>query len=1094
MSGPPPSKKPIPAVQRYNFKEVNSRKVPNGFGHSSSSRTPSVRLASLSTDTRCVNERRIPINLPANHLNGPSTASSSSSPLPEPDIQPNFPQNDFGELSYGSFGASSFLDDDLPDAAENGLEMEVEEEQNDKTNSRRRYTSSDNTFHQLKEEAPEMLKEIMRREGRGGSRTCAGHCNGQKPSKYRCRDCEGHTQSMFCRECLIDRHRDQPYDKIEEWNGSFFEKTALRKLGMSIQLCHLAGEKCKFPRAAKSGFVVVDFDCIQTVDIFYCGCQDPATVGCPWQQLFRSQLFPAIVLTPHTAFTFRCIKLLHALTLHGKVTTYDFYRTIEDSTDIADIDDGPTLTRVLRMFWYLRMLKRGGIGSSMNPDLDNVTSGSLAVVCPACPRPEINLPENWLDIVKEKQFLFYKFISVDACFRLKRRTISNEAKDPGQITGKAYYVKQADYQEQMALMKNAPKEKIDPHCTGHGLAAIEQAYTKFQKGYSTTGCMLCLCARHEIVEPNGIADLDVGEKFWHTDWAISASQRHSDPSLTRILSYDICCQYHVHFFERLTQVPEHIRIEIHVGRWRFVVPKLHIKGHGRDCQEKFAFHLLPGAGQTDGEGIERQWASLGPIGSNTKEMGPGHRRDTIDDHVGFWGFLKILALGRLLRKRRADARQQTAIHDQFFQEFSDSQPGHSAEWLRMIEDWEAGRTELNPYSLSKKGTTEKDVRLAYATKEMEALAAGDPFLHDVSPSAFLVMGLDIEEEQRQLAQDLREQNFMTVDQQTDLLQRRSKIQRSISRFRALQKTYTPLALTNTQVISNTPPPAASTADVTPENTSLLLPSSLPEKLRVLPQMKPWVEIETAFRNAQLQSSLDSVRSQLFVQCRLSSQQSLHVRGQKGLAGAKRSEDRTKRKLADFKRKYQAAWLALLSLVGHRDRIGFRWLTDADVVPLNGPDTTAVKNPRKRKRSDKTPQHLILPGESRRNLSWIWSGVDVSDDSEAMKEAVRVEWCKAYSRKMRWREELELVEEEMRRTPISLEHEAGIWEARRVEEDGSALAEGINSFSSRQASFRRALIAKFQSLWALPDPSQRHRITALPAIPEESKSEEFEGGE
>ncbi|KAL0562504.1 hypothetical protein V5O48_019583, partial [Marasmius crinis-equi] len=140
------------------------------------------------------------------------------------------------------------------------------------------------------------------------------------------------------------------------------------------------------------------------------------------------------------------------------------------------------------------------------------------------------------------------------------------------------------------------------------------------------------------------------------------------------------------------------------------------------------------------------WASLGPIGTNTKEMGPGHRRDTIDDHVGYWGFLKILALGRLLRKRRAEAREQTTAHNQFFEEFSQSQSSHSAEWLGMIEDWEAWRSKVNPYSLSKKGVTEKDIRLAYTNKEMEALAAGDPFLHEVSPSAFLVMGLDIEEE------------------------------------------------------------------------------------------------------------------------------------------------------------------------------------------------------------------------------------------------------------------------------------------------------------------------------------------------------------
>ncbi|KAL0566702.1 hypothetical protein V5O48_015298, partial [Marasmius crinis-equi] len=566
------SKRPIPAIRHYRFNEVNNRAAPSNQRSNRPDKQPAVRVASISTDTRRVSERRVPISLPPNHFSEPPVASSSTSLLPDPDMQPDFPQNEFGEVSrWASFSTSSFLDENEPDVTEDNQEME-EVEENDAASSRGRYTSSDNPFYQLKEEAPEMLKEIMRMESRGGSHVCAGHCSGKNASKYRCRDCDGHTHSMFCQECMVDRHKDRPYDKIEEWNGSYFQKTSLRDLGMSIQLCHPAGEKCKFPRAAKTGFVVMDIDFVQRVDLYYCG-------------------------------------------------------SVEAATDVAGINDTPTgrydeLTRVLRMFRCLRMLKRGGIGNSLDPDLVNIPSGTLVVKCPACPRPEVNLPENWLEVVKEKQFLFYKFISVDACFRLKRQAVSSETKDPGQLTRKAYHVEQADYQKQMALMKDVPEEKVDPHCTGHGLAAIEQAYTKFQKGYSTTGCILCLRARHEIVEPNGIADLDVGEKFWHMDWAISASQMHSDPLLTRILSYDICCQYHVHFFERLTQVPEHIRIEIHIGHWRFVVPKLHIKGHGQDCQEEFAFHILPGAGQTDGEGIERQWASLGPIGTNTKEMGP----------------------------------------------------------------------------------------------------------------------------------------------------------------------------------------------------------------------------------------------------------------------------------------------------------------------------------------------------------------------------------------------------------------------------------------------------------------------------------------
>lgn len=40
-----------------------------------------------------------------------------------------------------------------------------------------------------------------------------------------------------------------------------------------------------------------------------------------------------------------------------------------------------------------------------------------------------------------------------------------------------------------------------------GLAALDQANTKFNQGYATTGAALSVCGRHEIVQPKGVVDL-----------------------------------------------------------------------------------------------------------------------------------------------------------------------------------------------------------------------------------------------------------------------------------------------------------------------------------------------------------------------------------------------------------------------------------------------------------------------------------------------------------------------------------------------------------------------------------------------------------
>ena len=49
--------------------------------------------------------------------------------------------------------------------------------------------------------------------------------------------------------------------------------------------------------------------------------------------------------------------------------------------------------------------------------------------------------------------------------------------------------------------------------------------------------------------------------------------------------------------------------------------------------------------RTDGEDPERWWAHINPVSMSTKEMGPGARLDTLDDHAGAWNWRKITGFG-----------------------------------------------------------------------------------------------------------------------------------------------------------------------------------------------------------------------------------------------------------------------------------------------------------------------------------------------------------------------------------------------------------------------------------------------------------------
>ena len=106
--------------------------------------------------------------------------------------------------------------------------------------------------------------------------------------------------------------------------------------------------------------------------------------------------------------------------------------------------------------------------------------------------------------------------------------------------------------------------------------------------------------------------------------------RHHSPKLMKIGSYDITCRWGVHLLERLKRLPLLVRLHV-ICSLSFVIPKLHIYGHKIHCQLNYSFHYHPGVGNTNGEGIEQSHSFISPMGTTTREMGPGSRPDTLDD-------------------------------------------------------------------------------------------------------------------------------------------------------------------------------------------------------------------------------------------------------------------------------------------------------------------------------------------------------------------------------------------------------------------------------------------------------------------------------
>jgi hypothetical protein len=90
-------------------------------------------------------------------------------------------------------------------------------------------------------------------------------------------------------------------------------------------------------------------------------------------------------------------------------------------------------------------------------------------------------------------------------------------------------------------------------------------------------------------------------------------------------------------------------------------------------------------------------------------------------------------------------------------------PAIIEKWEKMVVEWDKNKSAKNPYEESVAGapyvcfmsvvtyqaigTTMTEVRLELANEENEDAARGKETLHDVSPGRWLIMALDLEEQQ-----------------------------------------------------------------------------------------------------------------------------------------------------------------------------------------------------------------------------------------------------------------------------------------------------------------------------------------------------------
>lgn len=313
----------------------------------------------------------------------------------------------------------------------------------------------------------------------------------------------------------------------------------------------------------------------------------------------------------------------------------------------------------------------------------------------------------------------------------------------------------------------------------------------------------------------------------------------------------------------------------------------------------------------------------------------------------------------------------------------------------------------------------------------------------------------------------RHRSKQSVVDQTKLQETRNALGRRIKAWRGVQDVYMPYVATLLDDLDDdeNPPdedviPAVESKEplALAESLPLYLPSGLPSHLRNESCSVKLLRNEVLLRIAQCDDSLVDLRRLRRVLTGIGQFKWMHVSGtgQKANTRMRSLYDKFQQKISLTAARYRAAYNALLVI----DPAGtwkhrLRELHDRDI---RGPG------------KDEDDDAL---GEGRREPSWIWlvSGVPMGvldkelATSPEFINSMRVEWAKTRARALRWDEETQLLQEEMRRVLAFFEWKAGWWRAQAHRREGpDDFLSGLEAYAERQAAMYDKLASRFALKW------------------------------
>ncbi|KAJ7109543.1 hypothetical protein C8R43DRAFT_848675, partial [Mycena crocata] len=852
---------------------------------------------------------------------------------------------------------------------------------------------------------------------------------------FRCKDCGDLLQ---CKACCVERHQPSPLHLLEEWGGAFWKRSSLLDLGLIYQVGHQGGA-CPSPASPMRTMVVIDTTGIHSVHFRYCGCKRHHNAN-EIEQLMRGGRYPASITDPGMCATFKVLDLFRLLNVVGNMNVHDFIQSLERLTDGLNasgmrwlLDRYRAFSRMQRQWAFIERVRRAGLGHK-EEGIDATAPGEVLPRCWACPWDTRNLPVDWREVDPKYRHAFVTgsctcSCSLDANFKLKKKNQlrTNERFDPSLGPGWGAFVEPNGYREHL---KNYVGENNISTCIA--FAALLQKDMRLTTGLRTSGVGGCVCARHECVRPNGLGDLQKGKRYANMDYIVM-SCLVGVALMALTISYDIACQWKKNLRERNTKLPEAIQLDLDKIDVQCGLPIWHASSHETECSNENSLSFLVGVGKTDGEGVERTWAALNPAAYSTKEMGAGNRADTLEDKIDSHNFLKNITQVNTLRRKLVAAIAERLRQVNAFKEVNKTVSRElRAVWQSTINAFVCNHDQPNPYILKDEGgLSETQIRLNLRLAEEEEARKAGTLLHGTSTTAFLVTGIQLEDAQRRILLDLAGRALVTADRASKIQDRRVAFFKKLAKFRQLQLVFTlgaarAIAEEESERNADAPPVKA-------ENIHLYMPSELSDWEQQNGCQRGLVSIEVALREAQCRVSLATVRKQLHVKRHLIGFRDTHITGQVKATKARTLIAEVGERVEASAGRYRQGRAALASLMNDggvpylSEMPHFKELKAVDLTLDNEQIETDTSARKKLAliaagKGQRTPRHIAC--SSKRVLSWIWTARGSSWEGGGgsaslvltsfylIDVAMRVEWCRAKARKVRWEEEVLLLREDM----------------------------------------------------------------------------------